>query len=146
MYLHFEPYLGFGLIQVDEIKFGTIIHVVCPTQPVPFLLMPWLLKLTEHQQVWYWLCRTDNMYYCQSRTIPSLASEEFKNPLYIRAGVCHWAFWNQGFYCIWCFLTFLVPLNQTCQVYIEIHKLRGSVSLLLMPWKWPFWWVSGRKM
>ena len=28
--------------------------------------MLWLLKSPEHQQAWYWLCRTDNMY-CYSR-------------------------------------------------------------------------------
>ena len=28
--------------------------------------MPWLLKSPEQQQVWYWLCRTDNMYSCSS--------------------------------------------------------------------------------
>ena len=28
------------------------------------LLMPWLLKSPEHQQAWYWLCRTDSMYCC----------------------------------------------------------------------------------
>ena len=30
----------------------------------PCLLMHWLLKSPEHQQAWYWLCRTDNMYCC----------------------------------------------------------------------------------
>ena len=28
------------------------------------LLMPWLLKAPVHLQVQYWLCRTDNMYWC----------------------------------------------------------------------------------
>ena len=28
------------------------------------LLMHWLLKSPVHKQAWYWLCRTDNMYYC----------------------------------------------------------------------------------
>ena len=31
---------------------------------IPRLLMPWLLKSPEHQQAWYWLCRTDNMHCC----------------------------------------------------------------------------------
>ena len=31
---------------------------------IPCLLMLWLLKSTEHQQAWYRLCRTDNMYGC----------------------------------------------------------------------------------
>ena len=31
---------------------------------IPWLLMPWLLKSPEHQQSWYWLCWTDNMYCC----------------------------------------------------------------------------------
>ena len=31
---------------------------------IPCLLMPWLLKLPEHQQAWYWLCGTVNMYCC----------------------------------------------------------------------------------
>ena len=31
---------------------------------IPCLLMPWLLQSPEHQRAWYWLCRTDNMYYC----------------------------------------------------------------------------------
>ena len=31
---------------------------------IPCLLMPWLLKSPGHQQAWYWLCRTDNMYCC----------------------------------------------------------------------------------
>ena len=26
--------------------------------------LPWLLKSPEHQQAWYWLCRTDNLYCC----------------------------------------------------------------------------------
>ena len=30
---------------------------------IPCLLMPWLLNLSEHQQTWDWLCRTDNTYY-----------------------------------------------------------------------------------
>ena len=25
--------------------------------------MPWLLRSPMHQQAWYWLCRTDNMYW-----------------------------------------------------------------------------------
>ena len=33
-------------------------------ESIPFLMMPWLLKMPEHQQAWYWLCRIDNMYYC----------------------------------------------------------------------------------
>ena len=33
---------------------------------IPCLLMPWLLKSPEHQQAWYWPCRTDNMH-CYSR-------------------------------------------------------------------------------
>ena len=31
---------------------------------IPCLLMHWLLKSPEHQQAWYWLCRTDNIYCC----------------------------------------------------------------------------------
>ena len=31
---------------------------------MPCLLIPWLLKSPEHQQAWYWLYRTDNMYCC----------------------------------------------------------------------------------
>ena len=31
---------------------------------IPCLLLLWLLKSPEHQQAWYWLCRTDNMYCC----------------------------------------------------------------------------------
>ena len=31
---------------------------------IPCLLMPWLLKSPEHQQAWYWLCRTHGMYWC----------------------------------------------------------------------------------
>ena len=38
---HFESYLGICLTQVDEINSGTTIHVVCPTQPIPCLMMPW---------------------------------------------------------------------------------------------------------
>ena len=30
---------------------------------IPCLQMPWLLKSPEHQQAWYWLHRSDNMYY-----------------------------------------------------------------------------------
>ena len=26
--------------------------------------LPWLLKSPEHQQAWYWLCRTHGMYWC----------------------------------------------------------------------------------
>ena len=36
---------------------------------VPYLLIPWLLKSPEHQQAWYWLCRTDNMYCCRVNCI-----------------------------------------------------------------------------
>ena len=32
--------------------------------PIPCLLMHWLLKSPEHQQAWYWLCRTDGIYCC----------------------------------------------------------------------------------
>ena len=31
---------------------------------IPCLLMHWLLKSSVHQQAWYQLCRTDNMYCC----------------------------------------------------------------------------------
>ena len=40
IYSHFEPYIGFGLTLVDEINSRTAILVVCPTQPIPCLLMP----------------------------------------------------------------------------------------------------------
>ena len=41
----------------DEIdRFGGQYH--------PCLLMHWLLKSPEHQQAWYWLCRTDIIYCC----------------------------------------------------------------------------------
>ena len=33
---------------------------------IPCLLMPWLLKLPEHQPAWYWLGWADSMYYCCS--------------------------------------------------------------------------------
>ena len=33
------------------------------------LLMQWLLKLPMHQQAWYWLVRTDNMYWCLNSAI-----------------------------------------------------------------------------
>ena len=51
---HFESYLGFGSIQVDEIKSGTTIQVVCPTQPMSGLLMLWQLQEPGHQQAWSW--------------------------------------------------------------------------------------------
>ena len=41
-------------MQVDEINSGTTIHVVCPTQLIPFLLILWWLQEPEHQQAWYW--------------------------------------------------------------------------------------------
>ena len=31
---------------------------------IPCLLVHWLLKSPMHQQAWYWLCRTDNIYCC----------------------------------------------------------------------------------
>ena len=31
---------------------------------IPCLLMHWLLNWPVHQQVWYWLCGTNNMYCC----------------------------------------------------------------------------------
>ena len=34
-------------------------HIFGITGPMPFRLMPWLLKSPEHRQAWYWLCRTD---------------------------------------------------------------------------------------
>ena len=43
IYSYFESYLGFGLTQVDEITPGTKPYVVCPTQPIPCLLMLWWL-------------------------------------------------------------------------------------------------------
>ena len=39
---------------------------------IPCLLMHWLLKSPEHQQAWYWLCRTDNMYCCSRVNFISL--------------------------------------------------------------------------
>ena len=39
---------------------GSIPYLLMPWR----LLMPWLLKSPEHQQAWYWLCRTDNSYCC----------------------------------------------------------------------------------
>ena len=43
-------YLRFGLSQWDQIDSGTTIHVVCPTQPRPCLL----LKSPMIWQAWYW--------------------------------------------------------------------------------------------
>ena len=39
----FESWLGFCSTQVDEINSATTIHVVCPRQPIPCLLMHWRL-------------------------------------------------------------------------------------------------------
>ena len=40
IYSHFECYLSFEcLTQVDEINSGTTVHVVCPTQPIPWLMI-----------------------------------------------------------------------------------------------------------
>ena len=43
IYSYFESCLGFGLTQVDKINSGATIHVICPTQPIPCLLMIWWL-------------------------------------------------------------------------------------------------------
>ena len=38
-----NSYLGFCLTHIDEIKSGTTINVICPTQSIPCLLMYWRL-------------------------------------------------------------------------------------------------------
>ena len=45
---------------------------------MPCLLMHWLLKSPEHQQTWYWLCRTDNMYCCFTVNFIYLGEAKFK--------------------------------------------------------------------
>ena len=56
-------------------------------QSIPRLLMPWLLKSPEHQQAWYWLCRTDNMYCCSRVNFISLGQAnpkiQFKMWIYL---------------------------------------------------------------
>ena len=53
---------------------------------IPCLLMHWLLKSPEHQQAWYWLCRTDNMYCCSRVNfithivVPELISSTWLKP------------------------------------------------------------------
>ena len=47
---HFDVYLGFGLIQVDEIHSVTSIYNVCSTQPTRCLLMHWRLLEPVHQK------------------------------------------------------------------------------------------------
>ena len=39
---------------MDEINSGATIYVVCPTQPILWLLMLWRLSEPVHQQTWYW--------------------------------------------------------------------------------------------
>ena len=72
LYSYFEMYLRFGLTQVDEIKPRTTVHVVCPTQPIPCLLILWRLSEPVHQQAWYWH---------QGRIIPPPPSEVFDEVL-----------------------------------------------------------------
>ena len=45
---------------------------------IPCLLMPWLLKSPEHQQVWYWLCRTVNMYCYSTVNFTNFGRAKFK--------------------------------------------------------------------
>ena len=45
---------------------------------IPCMLMHWLLKSPEHQQVWYWLCRTDNMYCCSRVNFIYVGEKESK--------------------------------------------------------------------
>ena len=40
--------------KVCEINSETTVHAVCPTQPIPCLLMLWRLLEPGHQQEWYW--------------------------------------------------------------------------------------------
>ena len=42
------------------------------------LMMPWPLKSPEHQQPWYWLCRTDNMYCCSKVNFTYLGQAKSK--------------------------------------------------------------------
>ena len=53
------PWAQMGLNSSDA---GDGIFQLC--ESISCLLMHWLLKSPVHQQTWYWLCRTDNMYYC----------------------------------------------------------------------------------
>ena len=41
IYSYFDSCLGFGPAHVDEINSETTIHVVCPSLPIPCLLMLW---------------------------------------------------------------------------------------------------------
>ena len=54
---------------------------------IPCLLMPWVLKSPGHQKVWYWLCRTDNMFNCSRLNFiylgPAKSKIRFKIWLYL---------------------------------------------------------------
>ena len=54
MNLHFASFLGFRLIQIDEINPGETLYVAYPTKSMPCLLMPWRLQEPGHQQAWHW--------------------------------------------------------------------------------------------
>ena len=45
-----KSYHGVGVNPVNEINSGTIIHVVCPAQPIACFLMLWRLEKPEHHQ------------------------------------------------------------------------------------------------
>ena len=51
-----------GIYQLNSSDAGDGIFLFFCT--ISWLLTLWLPKTPEHQQAWYWLCRTDNMYCC----------------------------------------------------------------------------------
>ena len=52
---------------------------------IPYLLMHLLLKSPGHQQAWYWLYRTDKMYYCSGVNFIYLS--QAKSKIWFKIGI-----------------------------------------------------------
>ena len=64
-------------LSLNSSNAGDRIFWLCESIPC-LLLMYWLLKSSEHQQAWYWLWRTDNMYFCSSVNFINLGQAKSK--------------------------------------------------------------------
>ena len=122
---------------------------------IPCLLMHWLLKSPEHQQPWYWLCRTDNVYCCRLISSTWVQPNPRYNPKNMWIYLLN--FWNSPdslrVHCLFCFLNFdLIPCTYyytPCRKkinsfhYFVFAICRVGLSMLRI-WKRSSWTVKSR--
>ena len=95
---------------------------------IPCLLMHWLLKSPVHNQAWYWLCKTENMYFCYRINFIYLGQAKSRIRFKIRTDL------------LWCLKRFRVlkvnitPLviNYSCQ-FVHFSLLSMFKIYIAMP-------------